>query len=142
MMQVAILDGTNVSKERRNFIANRVAREVGRGGTYMMLSLYRYPDMHLRSCVTVAEASDCRAWLVCGAQDGFEILWIESICQDPRVIEHNVQQLREASPDYVADKDFERRIEFYKRDYSTLEVGRGVDMSCERGGRGSSSRCA
>lgn len=61
-------------------------------------------------------------------QDGFEILWIESICEDPRVIEHNVQQLREASPDYVADKDFERRIEFYKRDYSTLEV----HSTCQR----------
>jgi predicted kinase len=50
-------------------------------------------------------------------EDGYEILWIESICEDPQVIAHNVAQLREASPDYVADHDFERRIAFYKIDY-------------------------
>ena len=52
-----------------------------------------------------------------GREDGYEILWIESICEDPQVIAHNVAQLRDASPDYVADHDFERRIAFYKKDY-------------------------
>lgn len=55
-------------------------------------------------------------------QDGYEILWIESICEDPAVIAHNVAQLREASPDYVADHDFERRIAFYKKDYVHVQV--------------------
>lgn len=54
------------------------------------------------------------------------------------MIEHNVQQLREASPDYVADKDFERRIEFYKRDYSTLEV-QAIYQRVERQQQGSES---
>ena len=58
-------------------------------------------------------------------QDGYEILWIESICEDPKVIAHNVAQLREASPDYVADHDFEKRIEYYRRDYTSVEVREG-----------------
>jgi hypothetical protein len=55
-------------------------------------------------------------------QDGYETLWIESICEDPGVIAHNVAQLKEASPDYVADHDFERRIAFYKKDYVHVDV--------------------
>lgn len=61
-------------------------------------------------------------------QDGYETLWIESICEDPGVIAHNVAQLREASPDYVADHDFERRIAFYKKDYVHVEVGAGCGV--------------
>jgi hypothetical protein len=38
------------------------------------------------------------------------------------VIEHNVRQLRETSPDYVADHDFEKRIEYYKNVYLTVKV--------------------
>lgn len=38
------------------------------------------------------------------------------------MIAHNVAQLREASPDYVADHDFERRIAFYKKDYIHVDV--------------------
>lgn len=82
--EVAILDGTNVSRERRDLIRNRVRKE-----------------------------------------DGYEILWIESICEDPRVIEHNVRQLRETSPDYVADHDFEKRIEYYKNVYLTVKEEEG-----------------
>lgn len=67
-------------------------------------------------------------------QDGFEILWIESICEDPKVIEHNVRQLREASPDYVADHDFERRIEYYMQDYASLDVSQSHG-SCHWGRR-------
>lgn len=58
-------------------------------------------------------------------EDGYEILWIESICEDPQVIAHNVAQLREASPDYVADHDFERRIAFYKIDYVHVREDEG-----------------
>lgn len=43
--EVAILDGTNFTRQRRQLIRDRAAQE-----------------------------------------DGFEILWIESICEDPRVI--------------------------------------------------------
>lgn len=78
---MALLDGTNVTKERRSCIRDRVSKE-----------------------------------------DGFDILWIECICDDPNVKEHNLEELRERSPDFVADHDFQRRVEFYQKDYLTVEV--------------------
>lgn len=78
----------------------------------------------MRSLTPLSLCSHMLTNLPTFVKDGYEILWIESICEDPGVIAHNVGQLREASPDYVADHDFERRIAFYKKDYVHVEVRR------------------
>eukprot|EP00904_Undaria_pinnatifida_P009679 jgi/Undpi1/5841/HiC_scaffold_2.g01115.m1 len=82
--EVAILDGSNFTRERRQLIRDRAAEE-----------------------------------------DGFEILWVESICKDPKVLDRHVLELKESSPDYIDDEDFERRLDYYREAYETVEVDEG-----------------
>lgn len=58
--EVAILDGTNTTFERRQAIRDRVARE-----------------------------------------DGYTVLWVESICNDESRIERNIRSMKTKSPDYA-----------------------------------------
>lgn len=58
--------------------------------------------------------------------EGFSVMFIESICDDPKVVETNVREVKTSSPDYVdvdpevAAKDFMARIEHYKQAYEPI----------------------
>ena len=84
--QVAILDATNTTKERRKFLYERIV-----------------------------EAR------------GFKLFFVESICNDDKIIESNIKEVKTASPDYsnlAEDKileDFKKRIGHYQERYETLD---------------------
>ncbi|XP_045773112.1 6-phosphofructo-2-kinase/fructose-2,6-bisphosphatase isoform X2 [Maniola jurtina] len=59
---------------------------------------------------------------------GFKLFFVESICDDPRIIEQNIMEVKVSSPDYTniqnADNvldDFRLRIEHYKEKYEPLD---------------------
>lgn len=68
-----------------------------------------------------------RTWLLeeCGKQN-VQILFIESICQDERLILANIKDVKLSSPDYInmdpekAAEDFKARIEHYEEKYETI----------------------
>uniref|UniRef100_A0A7E4ZSJ7 6PF2K domain-containing protein n=1 Tax=Panagrellus redivivus TaxID=6233 RepID=A0A7E4ZSJ7_PANRE len=74
-----------------------------------------------------------RKWLVdfCKKEDRdpkFRIFFVESVCDDPEIINSNIAEVKISSPDYVgrmteeqARDDFVRRIENYKSQYETLD---------------------
>lgn len=83
---IAIIDGTNVTKDRRKMIRHRVAQE-----------------------------------------DGYEILWIESInnlSSASELPEYVFDELKN-SPDFIDKEDYERRLEHYKSSYQSLEEDEG-----------------
>eukprot|EP00903_Cladosiphon_okamuranus_P005436 g5422.t1 len=91
--EVAILDGTNFTKLRRQLIRNRAAQE-----------------------------------------DGFEVLWIESICEDLKVLDRHVEGLKESSPDFIDGEDFENRLDFYREAYEPVEMEEGSYVKSYDGG--------
>lgn len=60
-------------------------------------------------------------------QRGIRILFIESLCTDPNIIEANILEVKVSSPDYqTTDKDdavedFRRRIAVYEQQYNPLD---------------------
>ncbi len=60
----------------------------------------------------------------------FQVFFIESICDDPKIIEANIKTVKLTSPDYVgtdpedAVKDFLQRIKNYESAYQTLDATR------------------
>lgn len=58
---------------------------------------------------------------------GCRVLFVESVCDDPAVLEHNIRETKLRSPDYrevdpdEAVADFRRRIEHYSRAYQPIE---------------------
>ncbi|KAM8792370.1 6-phosphofructo-2-kinase/fructose-2,6-bisphosphatase [Eudromia elegans] len=60
-------------------------------------------------------------------ENGYKVLFVESICDDPRVIEENIKQVKLSSPDYKgrpqeeAVADFLRRIQCYEATYEPLD---------------------
>ncbi|RQM29386.1 hypothetical protein B5M09_004395, partial [Aphanomyces astaci] len=58
--------------------------------------------------------------------DGFHLLFIESICEDERIIERNIIDTKLRSPDYKATSpddavtDFRNRIAMYRKNYEAL----------------------
>ena len=62
---------------------------------------------------------------------GLQVVFIESICDDPAIIEANIRDTKSRSPDYAgigADEaiaDFRMRIAHYARAYETLEESEG-----------------
>jgi broad specificity phosphatase PhoE/predicted kinase len=68
-----------------------------------------------------------RAWVraACEAH-GCRVLFVESVCDDPDVLEHNVRETKLRSPDYQevdperAVADFHRRIAMYARAYEPV----------------------
>ena len=60
-------------------------------------------------------------------QEGAQVVFIESICDDPAVIEANVRDTKLRSPDYTgvdpaeAARDFRARIDHYERAYQTVD---------------------
>ncbi|XP_063064146.1 6-phosphofructo-2-kinase/fructose-2,6-bisphosphatase isoform X3 [Engraulis encrasicolus] len=60
-------------------------------------------------------------------ENGYKVFFIESICDDPEIIEENIKQVKLSSPDYIdcdkeeAVEDFLKRIECYKVTYVPLD---------------------
>lgn len=58
---------------------------------------------------------------------GYKLFFIESVCDDPEIIEQNIMEVKVSSPDYanmnteVALKDFLLRIEHYQDRYEPLD---------------------
>lgn len=58
---------------------------------------------------------------------GYKLFFVESICDDPAIVESNIRQVKINSPDYVgmdkeaAVEDFLQRIEHYHDQYQTLD---------------------
>ena len=57
----------------------------------------------------------------------YHVLWLESICNDPSVIEHNILKVKVQSEDYKdyndtekAANDFRNRIKAYEKEYKVL----------------------
>ncbi|XP_062872265.1 6-phosphofructo-2-kinase/fructose-2,6-bisphosphatase 1 isoform X2 [Trichomycterus rosablanca] len=66
---------------------------------------------------------------------GYKVFFIESICDDPEIIEANIMEVKVSSPDYVnCDKeeavdDFLKRIECYKTTYVSLDEEKDKNLS-------------
>ncbi|KAG9339980.1 hypothetical protein JZ751_022295 [Albula glossodonta] len=62
-----------------------------------------------------------------GSENGFEIFFIESVCDDPEVIASNIMEVKVSCPDYrdcskaEAIEDFQKRIECYRVSYEPLD---------------------
>jgi hypothetical protein len=56
----------------------------------------------------------------------YQLIWIESICNKPEIIEENIQKVKVNGLDYkkvsmeTAMVDFNERIKFYEKVYETL----------------------
>jgi broad specificity phosphatase PhoE/predicted kinase len=63
------------------------------------------------------------------ARSGTQLTFIETVCEDPELIEANIRGSKLASPDYAgwspeeAARDFRMRIAHYRRAYEPLEDG-------------------
>ena len=66
--------------------------------------------------------------------EGHELVFVESICDDPAIIDANVRATKLESPDYVgsdpdhAVHDFHARIGHYARVYETMDAGSEPDL--------------
>ncbi|XP_074936562.1 6-phosphofructo-2-kinase/fructose-2,6-bisphosphatase 1 isoform X3 [Phalacrocorax aristotelis] len=60
-------------------------------------------------------------------ENGYKVLFIESICNDPAIIEENIKQVKLSSPDYKGCAqeevvaDFLKRIDCYRATYEPLD---------------------
>lgn len=63
------------------------------------------------------------------AASGIQVMFVESICNDPDIILSNVREVKVSSPDYVgvdpeqAAEDFLQRIRHYEAAYETIDDG-------------------
>uniref|UniRef100_A0A672IQS3 6-phosphofructo-2-kinase/fructose-2,6-bisphosphatase 4-like n=1 Tax=Salarias fasciatus TaxID=181472 RepID=A0A672IQS3_SALFA len=68
-------------------------------------------------------------------QNGFKAFFVESVCEDPDVIQENIVQVKLGSPDYTncdteeAVQDFMKRIKCYENSYETLDEVLDRDLS-------------
>uniref|UniRef100_A0A8C6TZH5 6-phosphofructo-2-kinase/fructose-2,6-biphosphatase 4a n=1 Tax=Neogobius melanostomus TaxID=47308 RepID=A0A8C6TZH5_9GOBI len=68
-------------------------------------------------------------------QNGFKVFFVESVCEDPDVIQANIVQVKLGSPDYTncnsdeAVEDFMKRIKCYENSYETLDEVLDRDLS-------------
>ncbi len=55
-----------------------------------------------------------------------ELMWVESVCSDAKIVEENIRATKLFSPDYAhmsaddAIHDFRKRIQMYEKAYETL----------------------
>lgn len=60
-------------------------------------------------------------------QHGFRLFFVESICDDPTIIEQNIKEVKVSSPDYInmntelVVRDFLQRIEHYQERYQPID---------------------
>uniref|UniRef100_A0A8C5EDB0 6-phosphofructo-2-kinase/fructose-2,6-bisphosphatase 4-like n=1 Tax=Gouania willdenowi TaxID=441366 RepID=A0A8C5EDB0_GOUWI len=68
-------------------------------------------------------------------QNGFKVFFVESVCEDPDIIQENIVQVKLGSPDYTncdseeAVEDFMKRIKCYENSYETLDEVLDRDLS-------------
>jgi len=69
-------------------------------------------------------------------QNYFRVFFLESICDDPQVVEQNLREVKVNGPDYchqkdpdVAMSDFNKRIEHYKKAYQTIDPKLDSELS-------------
>ncbi|KAG5895976.1 hypothetical protein JTB14_027976 [Gonioctena quinquepunctata] len=66
---------------------------------------------------------------------GFKLFFVESVCDDPKIIEQNIMEVKVSSPDYVnmnkdaALDDFLQRIQHYQERYNPLDEENEKDVS-------------
>jgi broad specificity phosphatase PhoE len=71
---------------------------------------------------------------------GFQVLFIEILCDDPDIIEANIRSTKLSSPDYAdvdpdeAVRDFRARIAHYERVYQPLQDNEGAYLRLKGGG--------
>lgn len=64
-----------------------------------------------------------------------KVFFIESICDDPELINENIKAVKLSSPDYAgintdeAIEDFKKRIHMYTNAYQSLDIERDKDLS-------------
>lgn len=93
------MDGTNTTRDRRNLIRERVAKE-----------------------------------------DGFDILWIESIGDDNVLTEDQLEQMK-SSPDFLDKEDYARRLAHYKSTYEELTEDEGSFVKVYNAGKKLTLNC-
>ncbi|KAI8781619.1 6-phosphofructo-2-kinase/fructose-2,6-bisphosphatase isoform X1 [Biomphalaria glabrata] len=65
----------------------------------------------------------------------FKLFFVESVCDEPSIIEANILEVKVCSPDYLgmdkntALEDFLKRIEHYKQEYEALDYRFDKDIS-------------
>lgn len=68
-------------------------------------------------------------------QHGFRLFFVESICDDPQIIEQNIKEVKVSSPDYInmntelVVRDFLQRIEHYEERYQTIHEDKESHLS-------------
>ncbi|XP_065558084.1 6-phosphofructo-2-kinase/fructose-2,6-bisphosphatase-like isoform X2 [Artemia franciscana] len=68
-------------------------------------------------------------------QMGYKLFFVESICDDPKIVESNIKEVKVNSPDYMgidqekALEDFLKRIQHYQERYETLDEKREKYLS-------------
>lgn len=67
---------------------------------------------------------------------GFKLLFLESVCDDPAVIDANIAiKVSSGDPDYdgipkeKAEEDFRKRIKLYERSYETIDSVYDADLT-------------
>ena len=66
---------------------------------------------------------------------GYKLFFVESLCDDPSIVESNIRQVKINSPDYLginkeeAVQDFLQRIDHYHEQYQTLEENEESGLS-------------
>uniref|UniRef100_A0A673I0W0 6-phosphofructo-2-kinase/fructose-2,6-bisphosphatase 4-like n=1 Tax=Sinocyclocheilus rhinocerous TaxID=307959 RepID=A0A673I0W0_9TELE len=68
-------------------------------------------------------------------QNGYKVFFVESVCEDPKVIAENIVQVKLGSPDYTdrnteeAIQDFMKRIKCYENSYQPLDENLDRELS-------------
>ncbi|XP_011300468.1 6-phosphofructo-2-kinase/fructose-2,6-bisphosphatase 1 isoform X1 [Fopius arisanus] len=66
---------------------------------------------------------------------GFKLFFVESVCDDPEIVEQNIMEVKVSSPDYADMNkeevlaDFIKRIEHYQEKYQPLDESKESELS-------------
>ncbi|URE07697.1 6-phosphofructo-2-kinase [Musa troglodytarum] len=117
--QVGIFDATNSTKKRRNMLM-KMAEGKCKGSKFAL-----------------AKEEPCATMI--------EIIFLETICNDERIIERNIRLKIQQSPDYAEEPDFQagmldfkERLANYEKAYEPVEEGsyiKMIDMVSGQGGQ-------
>ncbi|KAM4587643.1 6-phosphofructo-2-kinase/fructose-2,6-bisphosphatase 4a isoform 1-T1 [Odontesthes bonariensis] len=120
--QVAVFDATNTTRERRETII-QFAEQNGFKVT-CWVTVLRTPPLF--------GATRSLSRSLCAVS---QVFFVESVCEDPDVIQENIVQVKLCSPDYTncnteeAVEDFMKRIKCYENSYETLDEVLDRDLS-------------